>query len=91
MGSEPFRSFLFGAAADFAHHDDALGLRVVGEPLEAVDEVGAVEGVAANAHHRGLPQAQVRRLLHRFVPGVGRRIHDDSENKKMKHRGKEAN
>src|SRR5690606_9371513 len=34
---------LFGTATDLADHDDALGLGVFVEQLEAVDEVGAVD------------------------------------------------
>jgi hypothetical protein len=42
------RSFL-GVAADLADHDDALGLGVLQEQSEAVDEVGAVDRIAADA------------------------------------------
>ncbi len=49
----------FSRATDFADHDDALGLRVLDKLLQAVDEIGPIEGVAANANHRGLAQALV--------------------------------
>jgi hypothetical protein len=55
------------AAADLADHDDALGLRVFLEQLEAVDEVHAVDRVAADADAGGLAEAVVGRLVHRFV------------------------
>ena len=55
-------SLLFGSAADFANHDDALRLRVSNEALQAVHEVGAVEGVAADADAGGLAEAHGRRL-----------------------------
>jgi hypothetical protein len=42
LGDELGRFFL-GAAADLADHDDAFGLRVVLEPAQRVDEVGAVD------------------------------------------------
>ncbi len=39
-------------------------LRVLYEALQAVHEVGAVEGVAADAHHCGLAQARLGGLVH---------------------------
>ena len=38
-----------GGAADLADHDDGLGLGVGQEHLQHVDEVGAVDRVAADA------------------------------------------
>mmetsp|Transcript_18078 Transcript_18078/g.41329 ORF Transcript_18078/g.41329 Transcript_18078/m.41329 type:complete len:330 (+) Transcript_18078:381-1370(+) len=67
VGLEPLGGLLLGAAADLANHDDALCLGVVGKPLEAVDEVGAVERVAPDAHAGRLAQADSRRLGHRFI------------------------
>ncbi len=54
---DPSRSLLFGGAADLADHDDALGLLILHELLEAVDEVCAVEGVASNADNNALAEA----------------------------------
>src|ERR1700741_283007 len=49
-----------GRAADLADHDDRL-CRVVGqEQLQHVDEIGAVDRIAADAHRGGLAQALVR-------------------------------
>ncbi|KIU01738.1 hypothetical protein QU38_00075, partial [Staphylococcus aureus] len=59
--------FLFGRAADFADHDHRLGLVVGEEQLEHVDEVGAVDGVAADAHRGGLAQAGIGGLEHRLI------------------------
>ena len=42
-------SVLFGRAADFADHNDALGFRVAEEHVQAVNEVGAVDRIAADA------------------------------------------
>lgn len=42
------RIFL-GVAPDLADQDDALSLGVLQEHLQAVDEVGPVEGVAADS------------------------------------------
>mmetsp|Transcript_54085 Transcript_54085/g.93122 ORF Transcript_54085/g.93122 Transcript_54085/m.93122 type:complete len:237 (+) Transcript_54085:457-1167(+) len=78
MRLKPRRGFLLGGPANLADHDDALGLRVVREALQAVDEVGAVERVAPDAHARGLPQPHVRGLLHRLVR-EGARATDDAD------------
>ena len=45
----------------------AFGLRVVLEQLEAIDEVGAVDRVAADADAGGLAEARGRGLRHRLV------------------------
>src|SRR5690606_11997666 len=44
----------FGVATDFADHDDAFGLRVFVEQLQAVDEVQAVDRVTTDADAGGL-------------------------------------
>lgn len=54
--SDPVGGVLLGLAADLADHDDALGLGVVGEALQAVNEVGAVERVASDADAGGLAE-----------------------------------
>ena len=48
------------SSADEAIHDDSLGVVVLDEKVEAVDEVGAVEGVAADADAKGLAQADLK-------------------------------
>merc|ERR1712165_493158 len=47
-------SLLLGLSSDLTNHDDSLGLVVVDEALKAVDEVGAVEGITADANTEGL-------------------------------------
>ena len=47
LGDE-FGRFFLGAAADFADHDDAFGLRIVLEHPDAIDEVQAVDRIAAH-------------------------------------------
>src|ERR1700726_1930825 len=46
-----------GRPADLANHDDRLGLLVLEEELEAVDEIGAVDGIAADADAARLAEA----------------------------------
>src|SRR6185437_1781805 len=73
---DEFGSLFLGAAADLADHDDAFGLLVVLEQLEAIDEVHAVDRIAADADHRGLAQAHVGRLEHGFIRQRARTRHD---------------
>src|SRR5690606_4785595 len=68
--------FLFGRTADLADHDDALGLLVGLEQLQAVDEVQAVDRVAADADHRRLAQAGIGGLLHGLIGQRARARHD---------------
>src|SRR3569623_2599787 len=56
-----------GRAADFTDHDDALGLAVLLEHYEAVDEVGALDRIAADADAGALAEAGLRGLVHGFV------------------------
>ena len=64
---EEISSILLGTAANLANHDDAVGVGVLGENLEAVDKVRAVEGVAANAHDERLAEACLGRLVDGLV------------------------
>ena len=45
---EELGGILLGGTTDLTNHDDTIGLLVLSEDLEAVDEVGAGEGVTAN-------------------------------------------
>ncbi|EJK52266.1 hypothetical protein THAOC_28484, partial [Thalassiosira oceanica] len=74
----PLGRLLLGRAADLADHDDPLGLGVVAEPLEAVDEVRAVEGVAPDADAGALPEPGHGRLVHGLV-GQRPRPADDAD------------
>mmetsp|Transcript_24059 Transcript_24059/g.67777 ORF Transcript_24059/g.67777 Transcript_24059/m.67777 type:complete len:251 (+) Transcript_24059:301-1053(+) len=64
---EPFGGFLFGGSANLSDHDDALRLRVVGESLEAINEVGSVERVTADTDACRLAQSSHGRLVDSFV------------------------
>src|SRR6266404_1372806 len=48
-GFQQGRGLFLGAAADLADHDDGLGLLIVQEQLQAIDEAGAVDRIAADA------------------------------------------
>eukprot|EP00053_Salpingoeca_punica_P004421 m.49049 g.49049 ORF g.49049 m.49049 type:complete len:346 (-) comp12788_c0_seq1:3-1040(-) len=69
---------LLGRAANLADHDDALGGRILEEDGEAVNEVGAVEGVTADADAQALAQAGVGGLADSLV-GEGAGARDDGD------------
>src|SRR5688572_28015888 len=69
-------SGLFVRTADLADHDDALGLRIVLEARQHVDEVHAAHWIAADAHASALAEAGVRRLKHSFISQRARARHD---------------
>ena len=76
--ADPVGGVLLGLAAYLADHDDALGLGVVGEALQTVDEVGAVERVSTDAHAGGLAQAHGGGLCDGLVgQGAGAGHHAD--------------
>jgi hypothetical protein len=69
---------LLSRTANLANHDDAVRLLVLKEHLEAVDEVGAGEGVAADADDERLAKAGLGGLVHGFV-GEGAGAGDDAD------------
>src|SRR5476651_2386127 len=67
-----------GVAADLADHDDALGLGIPHEHFQALDEVGAIHRVAADADAGRLAEADSRGLGHGFI-GERARARDDAD------------
>ena len=75
---DPSRGFDFGVTADFADHDDAVGLGIVVEHLDHIEVRRAVDRIAANADAGGLADVLRRELKHRFVgQRAGARDHAD--------------
>ncbi len=75
---EELGGLFFRRAPDLADHDDGLGLGVTQEQVQAVDEVGAVDRIAADADAGGLTQVHRRGLRHGLVgqgPGAGYDTH----------------
>src|SRR5665811_1630722 len=64
---EELRGILLGRAADFADHDDRLGLRIGQEQFQHRDEFGALDRITADADRGGLPQVLAAGLEHRLV------------------------
>ena len=52
-----------GITADFANHHDALGVLVLQEDVETIDEVGAVEGITTNANTESLSETSLSGLV----------------------------
>lgn len=63
IGLDPVGGFFLRTAANLADHDDTFSLWICGEFLQAVNEVGAVEGVTANAHTSALPHSRYGGLV----------------------------
>src|SRR6185437_9406136 len=76
--AQEFGGILFRRAADLADHDDALGLLVGEIELEAVYEIGAVDGIAADADAGRLAEPGRGCLRHRLV-GQGAGARDDAD------------
>ena len=64
---EEIGSLLLGGTTDLTDHDDTVGLAVLEEDLEAVDEVGTAEGVTADADDEGLAEAGLGGLVDGLV------------------------
>src|SRR5881392_1476746 len=58
---------LLGVAADFADHNDGVGVRIIVEKLDGVQERGADDGITADADAGGLADAELRQLMDGFV------------------------
>src|SRR6056297_606201 len=76
LGGEEFGGVFLGGAADFADHDDRLGLVIVEEPFQHVDMLGPLDRVAADADAGGLAKAHIGGLLDRLVGERARARHD---------------
>ena len=74
----PLRSVLFRRAADLTDHQNSVGVRIILEKLQSVDEVRSLDGVAADADRRRLADARVRELEGSLIrQGAGAR--DDAD------------
>ena len=71
---DPAGGFDFGRSADFADHDDAMGLGIGLEHLDHIQVGGAVHRIAADTNAGALADALGRQLEDRLVgegPGTG--------------------
>jgi hypothetical protein len=60
-------SFFFGLTTDFTDHNNTLGLRVLQESGQTVDEVGTVERVTTNTDTSRLTEVDGGRLSDSFI------------------------
>ena len=64
---QPLGSLLLGLSADLSNHDDSLGLGVVHELGEHIDEVGSVERITTDTDNGGLAEAESGGLIDSLV------------------------
>mmetsp|Transcript_4825 Transcript_4825/g.12161 ORF Transcript_4825/g.12161 Transcript_4825/m.12161 type:complete len:305 (+) Transcript_4825:47-961(+) len=75
---DPVSGILLGLATDLTDHDDTLSLGVIGEALQAVNEVSTVERITTNADASGLTKAHSSGLGDSLVgQGTRARYHSD--------------
>ena len=67
VGLEELGGVLLGRTTDLTDHDDTVGLGVLEEDLQAVDEVGAGEGVTADTDDERLAKAGLGGLVDGLV------------------------
>ena len=63
MLGQKLGGLFLGIAANFANHHDALGVLVLQENVEAIDEVCAVEGITTNANAESLSETGLSGLV----------------------------
>lgn len=67
LALEESSGVFLGATADFTDHDDSVGLLVLKEDTEAVNEVGSGEGVTADTDNKRLAKAGLGGLVDGFI------------------------
>ena len=70
--SEIFGCALFSPTTDFSNQNDSLRLGIIEEDFQAVDKVGAVEGVSSDTNAQRLAKTHLSCLVHGLV-GEGSR------------------
>ena len=67
IGFAPLSGVCFVWSADFANHDDGVGIRIVIERLHHIDVFQAIDGVTTNTDSTGLAQTYFGQHGHRFI------------------------
>ena len=78
VGLEELGGILLSGTTNLTDHDDTIGLGVLEEDLQAVDEVGAGEGVTADTDNERLAKAGLGGLVDGLV-GQGTGAGDDAD------------
>lgn len=73
---EELGSILFVVASNLTDEDDSLGLGVANEDIEAIDKVGAVEGISSDSDAERLAEADVGGLVDGLVGQSSGSRHD---------------
>ena len=73
---DPLCSLLLCIPSNFADHDDRLGLIILVEGAEDVDEIGPVDRVPADSNARALPNPERAQLTDRLISERTRAAHD---------------
>ena len=63
MLGQKLGGLFLGITANFTNHHDALGVLVLQENVEAINEVGAVEGITTNANAESLSETGLSGLV----------------------------
>src|SRR5205814_1770585 len=77
VGPDELSGSLFRVAANFANHDDRLGLRIAIKQIERVHKIRSDDWIATNADCGGLSDAALRKLMYGLV-GQCARSRDDA-------------
>src|SRR5262249_30132191 len=88
---DPFSGFFFSRAADFANHDDALGLGVGAEHFDHLEMGGAIYWIAANPDAGGLADPAASKLPDSFVSQRAAAGHDSDFSFFVNVAGRDAN
>lgn len=78
VGLEELGGVLLGGTTNLTDHDDTVGLGVLEEDLQAVDEVGTGEGVTTDTDNERLTKAGLGSLVDGLV-GQGTGTGDDTD------------
>ena len=78
VGLEELGSIFLGGTTNLTDHDDTVGLGVLKEDLQAIDEVGAGEGVTTDTDNERLTKAGLGGLVDSLV-GEGTGTGDDTD------------
>ena len=76
--AKPVCGLFLGLSADLTNHDDTLGLRIVNELSQDINEVGAVEGITTDSNDGRLTELVVRGLVDSLV-GEGSGAGDNTD------------
>src|SRR5262249_22997243 len=67
MDPDPFSRFLFCRTADFADHDDPVGIRIAREHFDHVQVGSSIYGIASDPHTSRLANSATGELPNRFI------------------------